>query len=51
MIGLSWFTHANRAPEQAESPFNPEMERLCTLIGKTTQLDPHGKPGPQLPFS
>ena len=25
-----------------------EAEKLCTFIRKTTQLDPHGKPGPQL---
>lgn len=48
MIGLSWFSHANRTPEPDRAPSNVEAERLCSFIQKTTQLDPHGKPGPQL---
>jgi two-component system, OmpR family, sensor histidine kinase KdpD len=48
MIGLSWLSHAIRAPEPVAAPSTLEAERLCTLIQKTTQLDHHGKPGPQL---
>ncbi len=48
MKGLGWFSHATRAPEKAAKPSLAEAQRLCNLIEKTTQLDPHRKPGPQL---